>query len=438
MITIVGAGWSGLACAIKLTQAGQPVQLIEAAAYCGGRARHVTLGNLRVDNGQHLLIGAYRHTLELLNSIGVNEQTVFDRRKFDLDIKSHTHTLTLPGSLLPAPFNLASSVLFAKGLGITDKLRAILRSPVLDKLTRQLTVDISVAEIFTRINYPSSLVKELWSPLCLAITNSNIHETSARNFFTAINLAFNVNKHGSDLLFPKTDLSRLFPDKAVQYLKNQGAGILTNSRITRIALDSNQGHRVFTQSTDYRSKHVILTVPPYTAAKILTAMPEATNLCNQLTQFDYLPICTVYLKYPQTTTLPKPMLGLLDSTTQWIFDRQYDGQTGLLACVISGKGAHQALSSAELSHKVADEVANIFPQLPAPDISKVICEKRATFHCKPGIDLIRPDNKTNISGLWLAGDYTNTGIPATLEGAVQSGVTCAGKILAQINGSHND
>ena len=157
-------------------------------------------------------------------------------------------------------------------------------------------------------------------------------------------------------------------------------------------------------------------------------LPKLNFVASQTEHYDYQPIYTVYLQYPKHVKLAEPMLGLVDTASQWVFDRgQMCGQSGLMAVVISAEGKHQNLTQDMLALKVAQELHVAFPHLTKPLWHKVIAEKRATFSCN--VNLLRPANITPYPDLFLAGDYTYADYPATIEGAVRSGVACANLIL---------
>jgi len=155
-----------------------------------------------------------------------------------------------------------------------------------------------------------------------------------------------------------------------------------------------------------------------------------------LSQLDWEPVTTVYLQYPPSVRLPVPMVGLEDSLSQWVFDRRVANQPGLMAVVISAGGDHMRLTTAELTARVGAELALAFPHWPAYGRSQVLREKRATFSANVAVEGIRPCNRTRIPGLWLAGDYTATGLPATLESAVRSGQACAEALSKTLAGEN--
>ena len=425
LITIVGAGWSGLATAIELTGAGYQVQIIEAAPHAGGRARKVELDNMILDNGHHIMIGAYQAMLQLLDHMSVDESRLFQRKPFGLHIKTgNNNDIVLSPSSLPAPLHLASSILFARGIRLKDKLSALLKGLQLKHINARLKQDCSVADVFKSLNYPVQLVEMIWAPICLGIMNTDIHQASAKNFFNAIHQAFFISNKNSDFLLPKTDLSSIFPDTATNWLQAHNVKFINNFRIKSVNIEQYRVVSLSSNKHTIESGTVVLAIPPNAAAKILPR-----ELAQSLQLFTYAPIYTIYLRYPHALNLPSPMIGMIGTCAQWIFDRHYDKHQGLLAVVISGHGEHEKLSFEELAEKVTHEVASFFPAWKQPTYSRVLREKRATFVATPGINDLRHTNKTDIEGLWLAGDHTDTDLPATLEGAIRSGVKCALEII---------
>src|SRR3989338_6663450 len=183
-----------------------------------------------------------------------------------------------------------------------------------------------------------------------------------------------------------------------------------------------------TQGTK-RFSHAICAAPPTVAAKLLHPIAGLEDTAAQINGLEHQPIYTVYLRYPAHITLPHPMIGLHRRFSQWLFDKgQIAGQHGLLAAVISAEGIHQELPQEQLARKVSGEWREEFGIAEPPQWFKVIAEKRATFCCAPNLQ--RPSQQTALPGLLLAGDYTAGDYPATLEGAVQSGLRCAGLVSA--------
>ncbi|MEJ2434302.1 MAG: hydroxysqualene dehydroxylase HpnE [Pseudolabrys sp.] len=435
-VVVVGGGWAGLSAATALSRAGLGVTVLESARQLGGRARRVPFAGHRVDNGQHLIVGAYRATLELMSTLGVDEVHALRRHPLHLDMRSPAgRRVRLSAPRLPAPAHLLAALAGARGLSAHARWRAIGMCARLALRGFQLDTDISVAELLGRYAQPSALISDLWEPLCVAALNTPIEEASARVFLRVLRDSFTGTRRASDLLFATTDLGALLPDPALEFIEAHGGSVRLAQRVSALTVDKGAVRGVVANGKAIEADHVVLAIPPHACRSLLAPHPALAALAASLHQFRYEPICTVYLQYPQPVSLPVPMLGMLGTTGQWAFDRGLSGQPGLIAVVISSRGAHMARDNATLVAGVANELAMLFPQWPAPRETLVIREKRATFSCQVGMGAWRPGNAMPMPGGWLAGDHTDTGYPATLEGAVRSGLQCARQIIAQ-TGSH--
>ncbi|OOG22809.1 amine oxidase [Thioalkalivibrio denitrificans] len=426
---VVGAGWSGLAAAVELAAAGREVTVLEAAQQPGGRARSVALGDHVLDNGQHVLLGAYEHILALLHRLEVAESEVLLRLPLDLTMRApERRGLALSPLYLPAPLHLLAGLLTARGAGLFETLRAL---PGIRRMIRETdTEDITVATLLQRCNQPESLRRGLWSPLCLAALNTPVHEASARLFTEVLKEAFTGHRSHCDLLLPRVDLDRVLAQPAQRYLEDRGGRLLTGRRVTGVE-PLEWGLRVRMRDLDLEAGNVILATPPNVSAALLTPLPDMRGVVRGLEQLGQEPICTIYLQYPPEVHLPMPMVGVLDLTAQWVFDRRHTGQAGVMAVVVSGPGAHMDLDNDALARQVTAELALLFPDWPAPQAHWVVREKRATFRAAAGCEALRPAMRTPIRGLWLAGDHVRNGLPATLEGAVLNGIQCARAIIRE-------
>lgn len=424
---IVGAGWAGLSCAVALTQAGQRVTVIEAAAELGGRARTVVHAHQHFDNGQHLLLGAYHAVRELLTQLEVAPDTVLLRTPLDLSWRSPLgYTCRFSPPALRAPWHIALGFLLANGYTVAERYSALRLCLALARSRFHLANDLPLATWLKQQQQPASLIKKLWEPLCLAALNTPITHASSAVFVKVLATSFAHRPADSELLFPRVNLSAVLPHAARQFIEARGGQVLANTRVIALEGASHRVNGVRTSRDIFSADTIVLATPPSVAAHL--SAPFLPHLAGQLTSFTYEPICTIYLDYGvPTACLPTPMSGLLDTTTQWLFDHGHWGSPGKIAAVVSGPGPHMALSGTALGTRVAQEIACVFPAWPTPRVSCVIREKRATFSCHSG--LIRPDHHTDISNLWLVGDYTNTGFPATLEGAVRSGLRGAQLLL---------
>jgi squalene-associated FAD-dependent desaturase len=406
-LAVVGAGYAGLACAVELAAAGYRVDVFEASRTLGGRARAVTLDGLQVDNGAHILIGAYRETLRLMEKVGAGV-TALRRTPLHLNYPGQ---FRIVAPTLPAPLHLAWALLSARGLAVRDKLAALGFMRAQQARRFRLTADMSVADLLAAARQPPRVCRFLWEPLCLAALNTPPAIASAQVFLNVLRDSLAGDRAASDLLLPTTDFSRLFPEPAARFIEEHGGRVQRASRI-----------QALTELGGY--EHRVLAVAPYHLAALAPDLAAGFK-------FAWQPIATCYLAYPTAVRLPWPMLGLDGDGgghAQWVFDRgTLHNQPGLLAAIISGTGPWESLGHDRLAAAIHDQIAAILPGLPEPRSTRVIEEKRATFACTPGLQ--RPTTATPDPHLWLAGDYVAGDYPATLEGAVRSGVAAARAIM---------
>ena len=424
-VAVIGGGIAGLSAAANLIEQGISVTLFEAAPQPGGRARRVNFNNLALDNGQHILLGAYHQTLALLSLVGISETSVLLRQPLSLHIYGAMRLKTC--SYLPAPLHLLISFCFATGLNFGEKLKLIRFFIWLKSQGFKISKDLPLLDFLDAYCPSPKLTQTLWEPLCLAALNTPIQQASTQVFLNVLRDSFNNKKNDSDLLLPKTDLSSALAEPIASYIRSKGGLVMCNQAINKVE-QSKHGFRLKSKSEQtFNFSHVIIATSP--------AHAENLGVALSMPVFSYQPIYTVYLQYPAETKLPRIMTGFCNKLSQWIFDRgALCSQTGLMSVVISAKGQHQDLTQTQLAETVVQELASAFPELPPPLWHKVIAEKRATFSCTTALK--RPAIETTIPNLYLAGDYVTSGCalteyPATIEGAVRSGLACAAKIARQ-------
>lgn len=420
---VIGGGWSGLAAAITLVQQGQSVHLIEAASQLGGRARTVPWGEIQVDNGQHLMIGAYTTLLSLMQDIGVDEDTVFQRQALELVIRdSDFDELHLSANSRFLPWRLAIARSLIRSVGWKGLVSVVKLALSIGKLKQRS--DISVAQWLQQTGQSTRLIKQLWEPLCLGALNTPIETASAQLFAEVIRLSLLQNKQAADLLIPIQPLSEVLPTPAISYLQQHSAQISLGKRVTELQIkDQHVTGVTLADGEVISAERVILATP----------VSQTQRLLNNHLKFpavEHLPITTVYLRYANAAKLRQPMLGMSGTLAQWVFSRQ-DLAPGLIAVVISGPGEHEHLSQQALVDVIKAELAQCFAELNETVLdSLVIREKRATFAANAGIEALRPHYQSEIENLWLCGDFCHNLLPATLEGAVLNGRSCAQQIVA--------
>ncbi|HRD89572.1 MAG TPA: hydroxysqualene dehydroxylase HpnE [Accumulibacter sp.] len=426
---VVGAGWAGLTAAVELAQAGFRVTVFEAARQLGGRARSVELRGHCLDNGQHILVGAYRETLRLMRTVGADPDRLLRRLPLELYFPGslpRPFRLRLPR--LPPPLHLAVGLLAAAGPAVAEKLAAARFLRALQRDGYRVRESDSVAELLDRHGQRGLLRSHLWEALCLAALNTPPANASAQIFANTLRDSLGSGSAATDLLLPATDLDRLLPTAAAAFIRRRGGEIRHGCRIRRIEA----GPAVLGEAFDC----AVLAVGAQHAPALLDGHPATAALAQTLAGYRFEPIATVYLGFPPQISLPLPMLGLASRSPtdvgQWVFDRgALCGTAGLLAFVLSAHGPWEELDNATLAARLAEQLAvTLRRRLPPVLWQQVIREQRATFSCRPGLP--RPGARTELSGWWLAGDHACADYPATLEAAVRSGVAAARGISASL------
>ena len=421
---IIGGGWAGLAAAVELVSAGVDVTLFEAAKQLGGRARRVEINGQALDNGQHILLGAYRDCLRLMRLVGADPARCFKRLPLAIEHPALGFRLRLPR--LPAPLHLATGLLGASGCSLSEKIAAARFIRALQARNYQLPADVSVSELLDQHRQQGRVRQLMWDTLCLAALNTAPENASAQIFANVLRDSLGGSREDTDLLLPNADRGQVFPDAAARFITGLAGEIRLSTRVNSVAPLLAGDGEAFAQ--------VVIAVAPQHAAPLLHALPEPGGIAAMLDGYDFEPITTVYLGYPGNVHLPFPMLGMDIGTPghhgQWVFDRgQLGGAAGIMGFVLSARGAWDELGNDRLAATLHEELQDVLQEkLPPPLWHKTIRERRATFSCRPGLQ--RPPSRTPHRGLWLAGDYVCADYPATLEGAVRSGVAAAQDILA--------
>ena len=421
-VVVIGAGWAGCAAAVEATRLGHHVTIFEASRTPGGRARRVDVAhdgqNLALDNGQHILIGAYSETLKLMADVGVDEAASLHRMRLTMQLPDGSG-LTLPN--LPAPLDALVGILRARGWSWADKL-SLLKVATRWQLRKfQCPPDQSVADLCNNIS--PRVMATLIEPLCVSALNTPADRASGQVFLRVLRDSLFAASGGSNLLLPKADLSALLPDAALAWLAARGGRARFGIRIQSItAGDNQQWQLVGNADADLGPfDRVILACPPADAARLVRSSNVSCADWLELADgLHYEAIATVYA-LARGVRLPQPMLALASSPTypaQFVFDRgQLGGPAGLLAFVISASQKSNAELTAQVTTQASDQLG-----IKNLHILQTVVEKRATFACTPNLQ--RPGQQL-APGLLACGDYTDGPYPATLEGAVRSGLQVA-------------
>ncbi len=437
-LAVVGAGWAGLAAAVEAMDLGADVTLFEATRTPGGRARALPATRpdgvpLRLDNGQHILIGAYRDTLGLMQRLGIEPEQVLLGTPLSLPYPDGGGLQTPAwAARWPAPLDAVAAILTARGWRWSERLALVRASLAWQRSGFDCPATMTVAALCRTL--PTRVMDELIEPLCVSALNLPAAQASAQVFLTVMRDALFGQGFGrwsaSALLLPRDDLGALLPDTACRHL---GARVRLGTRVTALQ-DTESGWTLAGDGWSEDFDRVIwATAASHAASTIGAATGESASStarrdwAAQTRQLDFTAITTVYAWAPDAR-LPAPMLALRnspDAPAQFAFDRGQlrpddPSAQGVLAFVVSASEGERD----ELQQMV---LAQAGQQLGWPNLQAIqtVVEKRATFACTPALK--RP--ATAIApGLWAAGDYIDGPYPATIEGAVRSGLAAVARI----------
>lgn len=412
---VVGGGWAGLAAAVALAEAGHRVVLFEMAPGLGGRARRIAPEDEAYDNGQHILIGAYTETLSLMRRIGADPERLLHRQPLTLRYPQGRGLRLRPGPAVPA---FLRAVLANTDWTLGERL-ALLRAAASWRLRGfrcppSLTVDALCAGLPRRVR------DDLIDPLCVAALNTPSEAASAGAWLRVLRDALFAGPGAADLLLPRTTLDELLPQPAARWLQGAGAELRLGRRVEALSPRA-AGWLVDDEPFDA----VVLACSAAEAARL--ASPWAPDWAAVAGAFAYEPIVTVWLQ-ADGMTLPSAMLALhadAQAPAQFVFDHgSLTAHPGRFAFVISGAAPWVDRGREATADAVLAQARGVFPDADWR-LLRVVSERRATFRCTPGLERPEADIAT---GLVAAGDHVDGPYPATLEGAVRSGLAAARRL----------
>jgi squalene-associated FAD-dependent desaturase len=446
-VLIIGGGFAGLAAAVDLAGAGKRVVLLERRSFLGGRAYSFTdktTGDT-IDNGQHLMMGCYHRTLGFLEKIGS-----LDKLKFQPDPQVDFLQEGADGEVtrasfkcppLPAPLHLLGGLARLKTIGWGDRLRALgvglaVRATGGD---RDKLADITVREWLDSLGQSERIQRRFWSPMALATLNEPPDVASADMFAQVIELGFMRTKRDSAMVISQVGLSDLYTRQAQRFIEDRGGELRLNADVSQIEFEAGAAAGVTLRSGDRIEADAVISAVPYFALRRMLPAEFAAAHFPYLDRLKSAPIVSINLWYDEPIT-DIEFAGLLDSPVEWVFNKNAINKGGghnpgrrrqHLALVISG--AHEAATrpKEELIALADAEVKRFFPaaRRRRPFHAFVVREHDATISHPVGTARLRPSGRTGFDNFFLAGDWTATGLPATIEGAVQSGQDCARMIL---------
>ena len=430
-VIVIGAGFAGLSAATALAERGVRVLVLEARPSGGGRASAFTDPSTgeRVDNGQHVLTGGYRETFRFLRRIGSDAQVRLQPAlSVDIvDAGGRASSLACPP--LPAPLHLLAGAMRWSAIGWRD-LAALARVNSLG--SGAADANATVREWLERRGQTPRLIALLWEPLAVAALNQPIDEASGAMFGVVLRRMFTSERRDSSLGLPLLALDELYVNPSSAFIDRAGGTVRTNAP-ARVATRGALSVRVREEA--FRPRAVVCATAWYSLAGVLhDPAPALAPVIDAAERTGASPIVTVNLWLDRPVT-SKPFVGLPGRAMQWIFDkRALFGETSAhLSVVASGATALVGRSNQEIVDLALAELRAALPAMHAAEVRRavVVREKRATFSVAPG-QPPRPPVATDVPGLFLAGDWIDTGLPATIESAVVSGHAAADAVLRHL------
>ncbi len=433
---VVGSGVAGLVAALELARNGCKVTLVEAKKHCGGRAYSFSdpRTGMEVDNGQHLIMGCYSVFLGFLKDIGADHKL---RRVSPLRIPfrhASGQRAELKLRTGSGKSGVVRGILGFRALPLKDRFRALRVGAALQSLDERKLGALdgeTAAHWLAGLGQSEEAIRNLWSVICLATLNTKPERASAKMLAVVLKEVFFGVRDASDLLLPEVSLTRLYVDDALRELSRRNGTIVTGNGVKRLVV--NNGivcGVVLKDGMLLEPSAVVLATPWKETGKLAGSLWPDETLSAVVSRLSPSPIysLTFFIEKPITT---EPMLGLLGTNIQWIFTRKIVRDLWMHTCVISAAVFEEGRPP---QADVFKELEHLFPELEKfqPRGIRTLLERSATFEATPGLERIRPGPRTPARNLFLAGDWTDTGLPSTLEGAARSGYTAADMVTSYL------
>ena len=426
-VCVVGGGIAGLSAAVFLAEKGFKVTLVEASPKLGGRTYSFfdkKFGGV-IDNGQHILASWYNDTFKLLKTIGSLDKLSF-QKQLNVEFADIEGTrYSLKASNLPPPLHLAGGIMGYKALNLSDKLSLIklVNGIKKSKWTDSELSGINTDKFFEKTNQTHGVIQKFWEPFIVAVFNARPERTSALLFSQMIKRGF-IDKGGSELVLPNGFLNEIFSEPAREYLNTKNSIVHVNKAANEFCIKDNKvTSAIFKDNTVFESDYFVCAVPFFDMPRLFANNYD--ELFEKRFKLEYSPIVNIHLKFSShiSEIIGSRFIGLLGTVSQWVFKVKEDQ----LCVVISAAEKTAEKTKEDITELAIKELKECIPLLSGINVvsTRVLKEMRATI--VPDADSLnnRPQNRTKIQNLLLAGDWTDTGLPSTIEGAVKSGKRCA-------------
>ena len=439
-VLIIGGGFAGLAAGVELSSRGHHVTVLERRGHLGGRAYSYRdpVSGATLDNGQHILMGCYRDTIAFLQKIGTLGKVAF-QRNLSVDFVSPGEGPRDPAGKiyrfqslpLPNPLHLIAGFLTFRGLGWRDKkslwkLGRYFRNLNGGGASEMALLDRkSIPEFLDEMGQTPRIQERFWDPLTLAALNDRPEVSSAALFAAVLKEALFSGRKGSRIGIPRVGLSELYVDAARDFIERKGGQFVMKAPVVKLHFRGHEFSEVELEGGRRLSADHILVTTPFTALKKI--LPESLlyedPFFSSLGKLSSSPIVAINFWFDREVT-DRPFLGLWGTKVHWIFNkgRIFGGSSPYLSLVISGAREELHTPGPELIETAKKELLSVLPAARSAKILRVTVTKEpeATLAPAVGISKYRLSQKTPYKNFFLAGDWTDTGLPATIESAVRS------------------
>jgi len=433
-VSVIGGGIAGLSSAVFLANKGFRVTLIEASPKFGGRVYSFfdKASGFQIDNGQHILASWYKNTFDYLKLIGTFDKLSFQKQLEVVFADEMGNQYSLKASRLPPPLHLAGGIMGYKALGLTDKL-AIVRLVNRIKKNKYSESDlkcVNTDKLFELSAQTDKAIDYFWKPFIIAVFNAEPENTSAYLFANIIRMGF-IEKGGSELVLPNGFLSDIFVEPAIDFLKQKNADVILNKGVNGFKFNNDSISSIILEdSTEIKTDFYVSAVPFFNF-KIMLGDDVHSRFFGELSELTPSPIVNIHLKFDKDINhiFTSSFIGLLGTSSQWVFKVSNDQ----VCVVISAAEKIAKMTKEDMAGLAEKELKMCITEMKDHVVIKarVIKEMRATFVPDKESLRNRPTAKTSLANLFLAGDWTDTGLPATIEGAVKSARSCVNEIEKQ-------
>jgi hydroxysqualene dehydroxylase len=478
-VVVLGGGISGIAAAIYLLDQGYSVTLIEARRFLGGRVFSFADAEtgVPVDNGQHVIVGCCSYFIDFLKSLGISDRWYLQPRLRLRVLNRRGKEGLLAASRLPGPFHLLPAFLAYPHLGTGDKIRAVIalaRAKFTDRCQPYLE-RMTFYQWLKQQGQSERAIQNLWNLLVMPTLNDDVREVSASMGLMIVQEGMVEGCHSADVGYAADGLLAAVGEPAKGYLSAKGARLLLGCSVRRLCLESGGVKGVELASGDVITGGAYVSALPFSV--LLEVLPRDVAeqpFFQRLNDLETSPIVNIHLWYDRPV-MDGDFCALVDSPLQWVFNKSailgggYRNDTlpstkkvgaglksaptgqgtvslqpdlspsseketdqGQYICIsISAAWDYIDQTREELTRQFIDQMAEVFPRAREAKVKRsiVVKQRHATFRCLPGANELRPGSQTPIANLFLAGEWTDTGWPSTMESAVRSGYNAAQTII---------